>query len=728
MNYDLEKHTDTELKDVPEGYTKDAWISKQLFDELSSGERATFAQNMVDDVALYKGAQFSEEEAKSLKHEGWIPLSDYEATACIDQKVAALTSKQPKWTASGRENDDGKDASFVADLMAYIWDISRGNVRLKASVRHGEIKGMMAMMPYFHPYADDGKGEILIKEIDPEYLYISHDSTDPLTKDATHKMISVVQSGQVIQAQYEGVDLSKAEEAEDTTASPTNYDPHDVPQKISDIQNKKYRVIDRYSKILIPMFNVWDPYSMQEYSFTEDEYIEFAKKPAIIETSPKSVRYITEDNEVERQFKIIEEFGQVYHYVLVDKEQLQMVPGVEDRYSIPQSTVQLEVVTCGQLLEEGRIEWNKYKADRIHRVLTVGNQEVENKILNRDTHPIVTQMFNHLDNPFPMSTMRKVKDYVKQLIFYNSMLIKHTSRSTNVTLLLPKGAHDLKEIKAKLNSPSVEVIETDLELQGDKVHVIVPQQLANELFNHIKELKYQIQRIIGSYEASDGSIHGAHPTKGGLLAQDEMRMRRAEDTRKSIEEMLNELGNVVTQMIPEYYTERKAFKIAAPNGKTKEVVINDPQKEGEIFNDTFNFKYNIQIVSGSMKEVLRWGKHEELIRLWELKVLRDEEPILRSSEVDNVEEIIAKQDRIAQLEQALQQREEYIKQLEGDAQTAQRALKTADRQVANAKHRADLSVMEGDLKSKVGEIKGKLEGDKKIAEFKINNNGGNNGN
>jgi len=730
MAYDLEKGYDPEIDEkVPEGYTKDTVQSERIFEQLKSGERDAYGLRMAEDVRLYAGAQFTKEEANSIKSDEFLPLSDYEATACVDQLVAALTSKQPKWTATGRENDDTNDASFVADLMAYIWDISHGNIRLKTAVRDGEVKGMMAMMPYYDPYADNGRGEIFIKEIDPTDLYISPSSSDPLTLDAVHKIIRVVMTGEMIQDQYPEVDLKDAREATDDKPTGSNYSSQETAFGIADTFHKKYEVLDRYSKILIPMLNVWDPYSKQEYNFTEKEYEEFKQRPAVIETTTNSTRYITQEDEVNQQMQIIEQFGEVYHYILNQNKEMEMAPGLEELPtkdgSVENSTYELRVTTCGQLLEEGAIKWIKYKAIRIKRVLSVAGREVQNKIMGKlDTQPIVTMMLNHLGNPYPTSNIRKVKDYIKQLIFFQSMLVKHTSRSTNVTVIIGKGAHDLEDIKKKMSSPSCEVVEVDFELPGAQPIILYPQQLANELFRYIKNLKYDIQRVLGSYEASDGSPEGAHPTKGGLLAQDEMRMRRAEATRKDIEAMLNELGNVVSQMLPEYYTERKAFKISGEHGKKREAVINGVDEDGKIFNDTYDTRYNIQMVSGSMKEVLRWGKLDILMEAWDRQILTVREPILRAMEIDDVELIIEKQDAMAQMQQQIQQMGEHIKKLEGDAQTAERELKTADRMIEKSKFQVDMGGLKGKVEGEVKGMMGRLAGEEKAAKIKINNNGG----
>ena len=726
----LETQKDDELKEATQGKTYQVSLSERIFEQLSTGQRATWGQRFQQDLEAYSGIQWSKEDSASQKADGWTAIPDHEATAAIEQLIAALTSKSPRWSATGRNDADIEDANHISELLTYIWGISHGGLRLKSSVQDYQVGGMFAMMPYFDSYADDGKGEILIKDINPLHLYISPNSTDPLTKDATHKIISVVLTGEMVQAQYPKVNLKDAEESEDTDPTGTAANNQDTVFKVQDTDHKKYRVIDRYTKVLIPMFNIWDPFSQKEYNFNKEDYIAFSKEKAVIETTVNSVRYITDPEEVEQQLQIIDEYGPQYHFRLGASPdgqtpgQPEMVSGMEDERGIPESTTELEVTTINDLLYQGAIKVNEYKATRIQRVLSVGGVQIEDSILDLDTHPIVTAMPNHRRNPFPMSNLRKVKPIIEQIIFFRSILVKHTSRSTNTTVIIGKGAHNLEEMKKKLNSPSVELIEVDWELPGGQPFVLYPQQLSNELFTYIRELKYEIQRILGSYEAGDGSPQGAYPTKGGLLAQDEMRMRRTEATRKDIESALNELGNVVTQMIPNFYTERKAFKITGENGKPKQVVLNDPQQTEEgikIFNDTTNVNYTAQFIAGSMLPNLRWAKVENMKELWQLGVLQIADPIIRSSEIDDAEEIIAQQNENAQLKQMLKQLDEENKKLAGQLQSKSREVISANENVAATK------TIEK-FKTDVGGMRNELMSEVKIAKAEINKKENSNGN
>ena len=717
--FDLEKRKDDTLIDPDGNYQ--VKLNEYLFEKLSSGSRSSFGIRMAEDLGIYNGTQWDDTDANSQLAQGWNALPDYEATACIEQLIAVLTSKDPRWAATGRENSDITQANFIADLMTYIWDVSHGGLELKQSVKDYEVKGIGAVMPYIDPNADFGRGEIYIKSIDPQYLYISEDATDPLTKTATHKIYSVVFTGEQIQAMYPKINLKEAKKDISNLPITGKYNPEETVYKPSDTDHSNYRVIDRYSKILVPYYNVYDPFMDKEYNLTEDEYKEFAKQPAIIETTSTTIRYITDPYELEQQEKIIEQFGYVYHYRL-NGDKPEMIPGYETHGAIRNSTVQLEETTTGALLEDGSIAWSKYSAVRIQNVLSIGGQLVYDKILPVDSHPIVTFMCNHNRNPFPMSNIRKVKPYIEQLIYYHSILIKHTTRSTNVTVIIGKGSGDLEQIKKKINSPQVEVIEVDWELPGAQPIVLYPQQLSNELFAHIKELKYQIQRILGSYEASDGSPEGAHPTKGGLLAMDEMRMRRAESTRKDIETALNELGSVVAQMIPEAYKGKKIIRLLRPNHAPKEVVLNDPQynEQGllEILNDTQMVKYDIQFVSGSMMPSNRWARAEYYMSLWQNGILRDDETILRESEIPNVEQVIEKQSYMKQLEGQLQQASEIIKDLEGQLQTKSREVIQANEKVAVEKTKTKLNQITADVQSEAKAVKAKMNIQKVLDESK----------
>lgn len=177
---------------------------------------------------------------------------------------------------------------------------------------------------------------------------------------------------------------------------------------------------------------------------------------------------------------------------------------------------------------------------------------------------------------------------------------------------------------------------------------------------------------MGAYPFLEGDVKNAPNTYGATLVIKEEGENRANYKRKRIEKGINNLAKVVAQFIPFVYTERKIVRLLKPNNLIKETVFNDTSYEDgakKIVNDLSVQNYDIVMLSGSMLPTNRWARSEYYTGLYEKGILQDASVILRESEIEDVEEIIEKQDREKQLMRLVQQLEEQVKDLQGDMQT-----------------------------------------------------------
>ena len=160
---------------------------------------------------------------------------------------------------------------------------------------------------------------------------------------------------------------------------------------------------------------------------------------------------------------------------------------------------------------------------------------------------------------------------------------------------------------------------------------------------------------------------------------------RSRSIQADIEASINQLATVVSDYIPHVYDERKIIRVIKPNHKIATVAINEEQTTDlgvkEIVNDMTLGKCDLVMLSGSMLPTNRAAKSEYYLNLYHEGVLKDPTPILEMSEIENVDEIIAKQDREAQLQQALQESQKFIKDMQGQLQTLQRELIGKDQKV-----------------------------------------------
>jgi len=84
-------------------------------------------------------------------------------------------------------------------------------------------------------------------------------------------------------------------------------------------------------------------------------------------------------------------------------------------------------------------------------------------------------------------------------------------------------------------------------------------------------------------------------------------------------------------------------------------------------NDVTIGKYDVMAESGSTLPSQRWMEREYYRNLFK-EGIGDEEMVLRKSDIRDVEEIIARKDKLRQAVQMIEQQGERIKDLEGDKQ------------------------------------------------------------
>lgn len=679
--------------------TKDARINEDLYLKYREGDRTNWEQDVVDSVAFINSVMWKEQDAQALLANNQPALADNEVTPAINFLIAALTENQPRWNCIGREKSDPQTASNISSLFEYIWYISKGNKRLKKSIKDYEVTGMGALFAYIDPNADWGRGEIMIMDDDVTDLYIDPNAKEEDSSDASNILRIKVMTREQIEILYPDFNFDGAQQVDYNEKTQTIlHTEFEVLQTTDQLYHEKYRVIDRYSKIKKKLFHVIDTVSEFENVFEKKDFEPFGERPAaVVHRTGMPPQYITKSDEVDKELKVYQATGGTFHFIINPQtQQAEMVAGMpQSPTAIPNSLTTINIVTMNDLIQLGVIVVDNPLVDRIFRCLSIGGKEYYKGILPIENYPIVTFMLHHNRNPFPLSDVKLVRPLQEQLNKIDSLIIAYNTNITNVKVLFPKGSTDMNDIKARWGKAGTQVFEFDSELGNGQPIIVQLTQMSNALYTQRQLLIAQIQRILGSYAQMDGQFEAPPQTKGGTLLIDEMGLRRVRSKRNDIEEALNQLAKVIVDWIPHVYKEKKIVRLLKPNHTQKSVTFNDQQYDyktgaSEIVNDLTIGKYDVICESGSMLPTNRIARAEYLTGLYEKGILKDPTPILRESEIPDVEEIIQKQDQTAQLSQMLKQAEQYIKKLEGQLQTLQRENINNLKQVEVAKFKSKL--------------------------------------
>jgi len=705
---------------------KDAEFNWELFQDYKSGDRATWAIEAADDWAFYNGAIFRTADANALiSNRSPVPSVNV-LKQPISQLISQLTSNNPRFTATARENSDSSLNATVADTFQYIWDISNGNQRLKSAIKDYEVGGIGALIAYQDPNADNGKGEIFIRDVDPQDLYIDPNSKNPNSSDASHILVVQQYNKRQIRDLYPRFNFKGAKDTrEDYHVQHDRYEENEQTTKafkfsnLSDTEGQKiYDVMDRYTKIKVKRFHVFDPFTDFEKILTKEEFEDFKEKIAVGSIKDGGEpEYSTKQTDVRQLQGILEGINKYYrdigrtdqnnkYIVLPNGQPSPTVSESGQDLTIDQNgqktgiLVELFQIKFGDLLERGVIKLNEVQLTRIQRVLTIGRKLFFKGIMEISEYPIVTFMLHHNRNPFAYGDVRLVKSLVEQLNKIESLIITHAINTTNLKVFVPEGGTDKKKLNENWGKSGSQFFYYNADDNKAGVHIVAPPPLPNEVYALRQNYINEIQNEIGAFAFQDGDVSQAPPTVGGTLLMDEFGQRRTKSKKDDIEEALNQLAKVVLQFIPLTYTERKVIRITQPNHKTGEIVLNDFNGI-EIANDVSNWDYDVKVVSGSMLPSNRWARTDKLTEWWDRGIIRDNALIIRESDIPNAEEIIENEGTIAQLQQALGQAQQQIKDLEGDLQTASRKAINADERTQVAKTSANLKVLQGKMENAV---------------------------
>lgn len=694
-------------------------------------ERVNWDEQVQEDIEFINNIQIDQEVKSALEAANMPadPLNVLKPTR--DQAVQQLTDSDPRWQATGRENSDTKTASEVADLMSYIWDISKGRSCLTKAVEDFEDTGLFVMMAYYDKTKDWGKGDICITDIDPRKVYFPPNTTRRDARDASDIIVADVLKKEEIRLKYpdfkfpEGIKGCRPE-----YLKPVKSDSGIVITPSSEMYDDYYLVVNHYKKVNEKRYLVNDG---GERLLNDAQLKEYLSEEAMIVTKIGDETIVTDKQEIEYYKNIVAQYGDIFHYMSDGS----IMKGFESSYvdelgntAIPNSTVKITFVTKEDLLNEGRIHIEEQLVPRIKLRVEIGEILYYEDTLPISNYPFGITMLHHNRNPYPYGDARIAKPYQKQINKAFSLIIAHNINNTNVKVFIPEGDAKLrKEMEERWGKAGAQFFEFDAEV-GQPPIIVYPGQMPVAFYEQIDRLILLVQKTYGVYEFQEGLIKSAPQTKGGTALIDQAGFRRSSAKLKLIEEALNNLAEVVAELIPYVYTEEKIIRIVRPNGKVKETVFNKQVQTPEgikVINDISSAKYDIKLVSGSTMLSNKWLRYEILFNAYQSGVLRDPTPLIYYLDIPDIDEILEREDMLKNMQGQMMQLEEENKMLKGQLQTKVREVIQANERVEKEKTKTKLNKIVNKAESTVELSREKINQLIKSGALNNKSQGGNNG-
>ena len=644
---------------------------KELWDRWSDA-RKEWEDHAREDIDFYLGNHFTEDEADALaeRNQSNIPLD--RIYSAIEQFKAIITSKPPKFSAMPREDSDSDLAAVWRTIMDYIWNISDGNEVFKQTIHDYAVTGLGYFYAYVDREADYGRGEVKFTYVDPFRVVVDPNARSKYFDDSTGMMLSTIFT------KFQLLDLypQLSEEQED-------------------------------GKLLIDLV---------ESYYEDDTYPSPLNKRTVGTFTPDYVKD-KDTGEGSQKYQLIEYFSKVKvpYYRIMDVQS-----GEERILDTKNMEKFLADDKIAKALENGLIDVVEVQQTRIKLTCTLGQIVLYEYILNTDKYPIVPVPNIWTNTPYPMSDVRKNKDFQRFLNKTMSLITSHAQASSGLKLLIPQGSvDDIEELERSWANPNA-TIEYDPSFGAP--HFPSPQPLSNSVMQLPSLIEKYIDLNMGIFEMMQGNSAVAPNTSSATMMLEDFGQRRSKSKLRDIEGSLRRLGQVIYNLAKEHYTYKKVFRVVQPNNDMSEYMVNvyndKSQAINEMINDLTIGQYDINVIGNSTMPSNKWGEWSIYMEAYQAGLI-DRTEALMKTEIFDKEGVLKRMDAVAQLQGQLQQAQQAVKNLQGDLQTAHRESISARKRSEVEKFKTELKSQESKTKSANTIAVGKLENAVKLEAEKL---------
>jgi hypothetical protein len=372
-------------------------------------------------------------------------------------------------------------------------------------------------------------------------------------------------------------------------------------------------------------------------------------------------------------------------------------------------------------IDKGFIDFVEVQQTRIRQVLVLGQIVLSDLVLDTDIYPVVPVPNIWTNTPYPMSDVRKNKDFQRFLNKVVSLITSHAQASSGLKLLIPQGSvQDIEELERDWANPNATL---EYDASFGEPHFPSPQPLSSSIMQLPGLIEKYIDLNMGIFEMMQGNAEVAPRTSSATMMMEDFGQRRSKSKLRDIEGSLKRIGRVVYNLSKSHYDFQKTFRIAQPNNDINEYTINkrmydDKTKElMTIENDVSVGQFDIRVIGNSTMPSNKWAEWEIYMQAYQSGLI-DKVEALKKTDIFDKEGVLSRADQIQQLQQALAGAQQQIKKVSGDLQTAHRESIQARKRTEVEKFKAELSkdssARKAEDKLSIGRLKDavKLESEK----------------
>jgi len=609
-------------------YTKAQRIWHTFLDYES--ERMDWAVNAANCEDFFYGKQWTDKELKIIQQRGMAPLVINRTMPIIQQEMTIFLSKRPTFRPFPAGDGDVKTAAVFGDAIQHVWHISQGDNQYQQTMQDFFVLGAGYMLAYIDPYADEGRGEVMIRSLPPWDVYADPNSREIDLSDAEYILISRRISREQLMMMYpnkdgiigkaeidEGPNIDRPEANANTAMNQSivniNYIAHDSEGKI--------RVTECFEKVKSHYWKVMDARTGAVHRFKN--------------LPPEYKKVMKNKNSQIRALKIYEKRVKV-------------------------------TVTAGTST-------------------TLDEYELRTPI-----YPLVPFFLHHRRNPFPMGDVDVIKGLQQEVNKRRSIMIHNATLSGNYRFLAEKNTITNKEEFAKSGSQPGFVLEYQA-TGGEPPRELLPQPLPPAFIQLESEAKQDMEYALSVFAHMMGSNQDAPETYRGLLALEERGQQKIQYKASHAKQGLRNLGLVVMHLIQQTYSPQKMLRVVGEdNEEVREVFANQMELDpltGQIktLNDLTVGNYDLIIVDGTSMPSNRMALLNLYLEMYQMGII-DRVEVLKKTDIIDKEAVMQRIGEVEQANTAVQSMQEALESERGLNQTLRRQLQQAEVHLGSSKH------------------------------------------
>ena len=162
---------------------------RQLYNLANSWTRKQWENINQKGYEFAHDEQLTQEEKDTLEEQGMPTFTINRILPVVEMLNFYATANNPRWQAIGVEGSDVDIAAVMSDLSDYVWAGSNGSTLYNNAVNDCVTKGVGYLMVSVDKDADNGMGEVVIKNPEPFDVFVDPKSRDMLFRDAAYIMI-----------------------------------------------------------------------------------------------------------------------------------------------------------------------------------------------------------------------------------------------------------------------------------------------------------------------------------------------------------------------------------------------------------------------------------------------------------------------------------------------------------------------------------------------------------